>query len=316
MFESQHDWFEHEVNFHRKLWECKLCTDRLPRSKPELNSHLQDHHAGSSESVDPQKVESWQKLRIDATECPLCCAFAGKLKAANNSQKCDVMLKQFRSHLGGHFEQLALAALPNDVEGVAEITEDVSSDDGEDDEAYKNKVQSDGNSEASVVSRSKSSPLCIPLISAISIARGSGIDDLQGINIESTDDFPMRLQNHSEDDGNGSGDGDNGNLTYRGGKSVDKEGSVVTVPEAEAAHQEELEEEKENERIENVRQARLVREQAAREEEKRQREAVRQAKALAPSGADEQEPVRFKDAVGRKFSFPFELCATWAVSTI
>ncbi|KAH8763829.1 hypothetical protein BGZ57DRAFT_902929 [Hyaloscypha finlandica] len=122
----------------------------------------------------------------------------------------------------------------------------------------------------------------------------------------------MRLQNHSEDDGNGSGDGDNGNLTYRGGKSVDKEGSVVTVPEAEAAHQEELEEEKENERIENVRQARLVREQAAREEEKRQREAVRQAKALAPSGADEQEPVRFKDAVGRKFSFPFELCATWA----
>jgi Ubiquitin-like domain len=27
-----------------------------------------------------------------------------------------------------------------------------------------------------------------------------------------------------------------------------------------------------------------------------------------------QKPVKFKDAIGRKFSFPFELCATWAVS--
>ena len=28
-----------------------------------------------------------------------------------------------------------------------------------------------------------------------------------------------------------------------------------------------------------------------------------------------QKPIRFKDAVGRKFSFPFHLCKTWAVST-
>lgn len=27
-----------------------------------------------------------------------------------------------------------------------------------------------------------------------------------------------------------------------------------------------------------------------------------------------KKPIRFKDAVGRKFSFPFHLCATWAVS--
>lgn len=28
-----------------------------------------------------------------------------------------------------------------------------------------------------------------------------------------------------------------------------------------------------------------------------------------------KKPIKFKDAVGRKFSFPFHLCATWAVST-
>jgi hypothetical protein len=29
---------------------------------------------------------------------------------------------------------------------------------------------------------------------------------------------------------------------------------------------------------------------------------------------DSKAPLRFKDAVGRKFSFPFHLCATWSVS--
>jgi hypothetical protein len=31
--------------------------------------------------------------------------------------------------------------------------------------------------------------------------------------------------------------------------------------------------------------------------------------------ADKKKPIKFLDAVGRKFSFPFELCCTWAVST-
>jgi hypothetical protein len=29
----------------------------------------------------------------------------------------------------------------------------------------------------------------------------------------------------------------------------------------------------------------------------------------------EKAPIRFKDAVGRKFSFPFHLCKTWSVCT-
>jgi len=35
-------------------------------------------------------------------------------------------------------------------------------------------------------------------------------------------------------------------------------------------------------------------------------------KVLAPN-EDKKKPIKFKDAVGRKFSFPFHLCATWAV---
>ena len=49
------------------------------------------------------------------------------------------------------------------------------------------------------------------------------------------------------------------------------------------------------------------------DEDKAKAEA--EAKALsAPS--DKKKPIRFKDALGRKFSFPFHLCQTWGVSHI
>ena len=35
---------------------------------------------------------------------------------------------------------------------------------------------------------------------------------------------------------------------------------------------------------------------------------------LATDPNDKKKPIKFKDAVGRKFSFPFRLCTTWAVS--
>ena len=33
-----------------------------------------------------------------------------------------------------------------------------------------------------------------------------------------------------------------------------------------------------------------------------------------PPPEEKKKPIKFKDAVGRKFSFPFHLCATWEVS--
>lgn len=54
-------------------------------------------------------------------------------------------------------------------------------------------------------------------------------------------------------------------------------------------------------------------EEAAAKAQKEAEEA--EAKANAPPPPPEKKkPIKFKDAVGRKFSFPFELCATWQVS--
>ena len=52
---------------------------------------------------------------------------------------------------------------------------------------------------------------------------------------------------------------------------------------------------------------------AADELEKAKKAAEEEAAKLKPSDAP-KAPIKFKDAVGRKFSFPWNLCKTWKVS--
>lgn len=52
-------------------------------------------------------------------------------------------------------------------------------------------------------------------------------------------------------------------------------------------------------------------EEAAAEAEKTKKAHEEAMKALAKPAVEKKKPIKFKDAVGRKFSFPFELCATW-----
>ena len=67
----------------------------------------------------------------------------------------------------------------------------------------------------------------------------------------------------------------------------------------------------EKERKEAVDKAEKEAKEAVAKAEKEAKEAIE--KAVAPKD-DKKKPIKFKDAVGRKFSFPFELCATWAAS--
>ena len=55
-------------------------------------------------------------------------------------------------------------------------------------------------------------------------------------------------------------------------------------------------------------------EKAAKKATQELKEKIQEAK-LKESQKAELAPIRFKDAVGRKFSFPFRLCATWKVCT-
>lgn len=54
---------------------------------------------------------------------------------------------------------------------------------------------------------------------------------------------------------------------------------------------------------------------AADDLEKGKKAAEEEAAKLKPSDAP-KAPIKFKDAVGRKFSFPWALCKTWKVSCL
>jgi len=109
MFDSQTQWFDHELQFHRKQWACSYCAEKSLMTRPELESHLAKIHGDSGHF----NAESCKIARIDAVCCILCDEYAQKLRNSNQSNKCDVSLKQFQQHLGGHMEQLAFAALPH-----------------------------------------------------------------------------------------------------------------------------------------------------------------------------------------------------------
>jgi hypothetical protein len=51
----------------------------------------------------------------------------------------------------------------------------------------------------------------------------------------------------------------------------------------------------------------------AQEFEEGQKKAEAEAKSLRPGDDMTKAPIRFKDAVGRKFAFPWHLCKTWKV---
>lgn len=83
------------------------------------------------------------------------------------------------------------------------------------------------------------------------------------------------------------------------------------IADAEKAKQDEEDRKKTEADIKTKVEAELKAEMAAK--------AEADAKALAaqaPPPPEKKAPIKFKDAVGRKFSFPFHLCQTWAVSAL
>ena len=149
MFESQHEWFDHELRFHRAQWKCRYCQGSPTVSRPELESHLEENHISNetAQEIDAL-IDQCRIERIDASICPLCSDYGENLFRINRSMKCDVSLKQFQSHLGGHMEQLALAALPleepedNAYEDEDWISEDVEKTE-DDTQEHEDKIPDD-----------------------------------------------------------------------------------------------------------------------------------------------------------------------------
>lgn len=122
-FASRHAWFEHELRNHRKEWFCNLCEYTSSfSSATAFQSHLQEYHGEEvTECQLPAIVALCEEplSEICPEDCPLCNEWALGIRTRelainpdSTSKKIVVTPVQFRRHLGSHFEQLALFALP------------------------------------------------------------------------------------------------------------------------------------------------------------------------------------------------------------
>lgn len=107
MFESQHEWFQHELQFHRKQWTCQICPGNFAQTGVDLEKHLFKDHSNVVTDMDTF-LQTCLMPRIERS-CPLCVDLAS---AQHTGLAPDISLRRYREHLGRHMEQLAMSALP------------------------------------------------------------------------------------------------------------------------------------------------------------------------------------------------------------
>jgi hypothetical protein len=102
-YESRHEWFQHELQAHRKWWECIEGCNVVFRSLHAFHEHLTNEHdvlADNDRTVDLVRNCERQESMNTGADCELC---STKLST----------LTQLRRHLGKHHEELSLFALPS-----------------------------------------------------------------------------------------------------------------------------------------------------------------------------------------------------------
>lgn len=120
-FSTRNDWFQHEMDSHRRKWECILCDTPRPTysQKAQLATHFEEchQHAVSRNQMDLILGACETHLTMfNASACPLCSEWDPPLEEA-------IHMREFRRHLARHLQQISLEALPLYVEGL-EIQED------------------------------------------------------------------------------------------------------------------------------------------------------------------------------------------------
>ena len=75
MFESRHEWFQHELDKHRKEWHCCLCSNEMPFSSAgHLKAHLYQDHSEYSGQQASALLGLCEKPpeNIPVSACPFC----------------------------------------------------------------------------------------------------------------------------------------------------------------------------------------------------------------------------------------------------
>lgn len=102
LFDSRHEWYDHEVEVHRREWFCNTCQQLFP-TKTRFADHLAQSH---------QDIFTEAQIVVAVDICG---------RAIDSEQLCVLCGEKFlparlRRHLAHHMQQLALFSLPQSMD--------------------------------------------------------------------------------------------------------------------------------------------------------------------------------------------------------
>lgn len=117
----------HELEHHRRQWECQRCKEKVFESKQTLLDHIHSTHKDSSLSGDllSQVAEVSSQLVVETNaECPFCEELGVEVirraqqmgREILDDQAVLIPVEEFQKHIASHQEQLALFAIPQTIE--------------------------------------------------------------------------------------------------------------------------------------------------------------------------------------------------------
>ena len=117
-YQSQRDWFDHELLAHRNRWRCFRCSEFFESPK-SLEHHITTRHGQEVTKKQISGIIESSRRGPEAflpSECPLCdgkwASVTPELPSAQETGTVVVKVEQFREHLGRHLQQIALFSLP------------------------------------------------------------------------------------------------------------------------------------------------------------------------------------------------------------
>ena len=293
-FSRRREWARHNDTMHERAWVCPYACVKLMRSPIELSTHLAAEHAHMVLPHNLQKTTIVSKQKEEAKKslsCPLC------------TRSCNSK-KLWTKHVGHHLEQVALFSLPMELFSTdapedsdrERIDEDDHSsarsgslEHREDDQ----NLPGDARSDAEDMKASEQLPSEAPIL----IVNTTTSPPLQPNEIHPVTHETMN--EHDKQPYVESTEAPVERMILEDGPTLEED--TVTLEE-EVKKLREMIKTQEDERI--AREAAILAAEEALE-------AETAAAKNKPLPDIDQAPIRFKDAVGRKFTFPWHLCKTW-----
>jgi hypothetical protein len=342
LYDSRYAWFKHELEAHRAIWQCVDGCEKTFAAEKDFVAHVAKKHPemASDDVLSVLKRTAVKSANLTKpSQCPLC----DKVMS----------LRALQKHLGNHQEQLALFALPPNIDATEDEEEDsnYAENHGEPNESLSSDIsegetlddngghnqglrrfhefessesESDDDFSSVPISTPNDEELLDPREGSSSVPDDAVPDSGATISFDDLPTFPhitsaypdaqydpirpddsIPLTSHPEIVDGDDENPDSGTEKVAEAKKGDEDKLATETKAAAGAAAQFLESAK--------RAQEKAEEKAAVELEKAKKAAEEEAARMRPTGDDKKSTIKFKDAVGRKFAFPWHLCKTWKV---